>query len=120
LPIIRQLLEEGAKVQAYDPQAMEKAKPELRGVTFCRDMYDAATGADAIAVLTEWDEFQGVQWDQLLRLVDRPLIVDGRNMFSPEQVTAIGFQYIGIGGLSAMPDATCFGRLESSPHEVLA
>jgi len=59
----------------------------------------------AIAVLTECDEFQRVQWERLNRLVERPLLVDGRNLFSPEEVSAQGFQYIGIGGLSAMPAA---------------
>lgn len=103
LSIVRELLAEGALVQAYDPQAMEKARVELPEVTYCRDMYEAAAGAEAIAVLTEWDEFQAVQWERLIRLVERPLVVDGRNLFSPEQLSTHGFQYIGVGGLSAMP-----------------
>lgn len=101
--IIRELLAEGALVRAYDPQAMEKARLELPEITYCHDMYEAASGAEAIAVLTEWDEFQGVQWERLIRFVERPLMVDGRNAFSPDEVSRHGFQYIGIGGLSAVP-----------------
>ena len=101
--IIRELLAEGAEVQVYDPQAMEKAKMELPEVKYCQDIYEAASGAEAIAVLTEWDEFKAVQWERLIRLVERPLMVDGRNVFSPVEVSAHGFQYIGIGGLSATP-----------------
>ena len=103
LSIVRQLLAEGAQVQAFDPQAMEKMKMELPEVTYCQDIYQAATGAEAIAVLTEWDEFKTLDWKRLLRLVERPLMVDGRNMFSREEVSTHGFQYLGIGGLSAMP-----------------
>jgi UDPglucose 6-dehydrogenase len=82
---------------------MEKMKMELPEVTYCQDIYQAATGAEAIAVLTEWDEFKTLDWKRLLRLVERPLMVDGRNMFSREEVSTHGFQYLGIGGLSAMP-----------------
>jgi UDPglucose 6-dehydrogenase len=60
-------------------------------------------GAEAIVLLTEWDEFQGADWELLSRLVQRPLLLDGRNTLSAEQVSACGFQYVGIGGISAMP-----------------
>jgi UDPglucose 6-dehydrogenase len=103
LSILRQLLAEGAQVQAYDPQAMAKAQLEIPDVTYCKDMYEAAVGAEAIVLLTEWDEFQGADWDLLSRLVQRPLLLDGRNTLSAEQVSACGFQYVGIGGISAMP-----------------
>lgn len=101
--IIRELMAQGARVQAYDPQAMEKAKLELPEVIYCQDLYEAAREAEAIAVLTEWDEFKNVDWQRLAGLVARPLIVDGRNIFAPEDLAALGFEYIGIGGRSTMP-----------------
>jgi len=101
LAIIRTLLAEGAVVQAYDPQAMEKAKAEIPEVNYCQDLYQAAAEAEAVLVLTEWEEFRHVDWSRLATLVERPLIVDGRNALSPETVANHGFQYLGIGGVSA-------------------
>lgn len=104
--IIRELLAQGARVRVYDPEAMEKAKPELPEVTYCADIYEAADQAEAIAILTEWDEFQDVDWSRLASVVARPLIVDGRNIFSPGEVSARGFEYIGIGGRSMVEAET--------------
>lgn len=98
LPIIQQLLAEGALIQAYDPQAMTKAKTQLSQVTYCRDAYDAADGADAIVLLTEWEEFQRVDWGRLRGLVQGALVVDGRNALTREDVLSHGFRYVGIGG----------------------
>jgi UDPglucose 6-dehydrogenase len=106
LSIIRQLLAEGAIVQAYDPQAMEKARRELPQIAYCRDVYEAAEGAEAVLVLTEWGEFCDVDWPRLHSVMDRALIVDGRNALPLEQVAAHGFQYQGIGGVLAMPVLT--------------
>jgi UDPglucose 6-dehydrogenase len=105
LSIIRRLVAEGAQVQAYDPEAMEKAAKEIPEVTYCNDAYEAAQGADAVLLLTEWDEFKNVDWSRLAALVERPLIIDGRNALSREDVVANGFHYIGIGGISAAPQA---------------
>jgi UDPglucose 6-dehydrogenase len=106
LLVVRRLLAEGAVVQAYDPQAMDKAKQELPGVTYCHDLYEAAQGAEAIAVLTEWEEFRKADWTRLSTLMERPLIIDGRNALSCEQVTAQGFQYVGTGGVSGLPQTS--------------
>src|SRR5271168_1619488 len=103
LSIIRSLQAEGALIQAYDPEAMEKAKKEIPDITYCEDPYDAARGADAVLLLTEWDEFRKVDWSRLATLVERPLVIDGRNALSREEVIASGFHYIGIGGISATP-----------------
>jgi UDPglucose 6-dehydrogenase len=97
LKIVRQLIAEGAHIQAYDPKAMLKAQEEIPEVTFCRDTYEAAAGADAVLVLTEWDEFRDVRWEKLAKKVSRPLIIDGRNLFTPDQVAAHGFEYVGMG-----------------------
>jgi UDPglucose 6-dehydrogenase len=105
LLIIRHLLKEGAVVKAYDPQAMDKARVELPEIAYCADMYEAVSGAEAIAILTEWDEFRSVEWDRVTSLLDRPLIIDGRNMFSADEVVKHGLQYIGVAGISATPES---------------
>src|SRR5579872_7240605 len=105
LSIIRRLQAEGAQIQAYDPEAMEKAKKELPDVTYWQDAYEAATGTDAVLLLTEWEEFRKVDWSRLADLVERPLIIDGRNALSREDIVSNGFHYIGVGGISASPKA---------------
>ncbi|HEX8817751.1 MAG TPA: UDP-glucose/GDP-mannose dehydrogenase family protein [Terriglobales bacterium] len=97
ITLANMLIEEGAEVRAYDPVAMEKAKPELPHVTFCLNPQHAAEGADAIVIVTEWDEFRSVDWDRIRSVVERPLIVDGRNMLDTTEVTARGFDYVSIG-----------------------
>ena len=103
LTLIRQLLSEGAIVQAYDPQAMESSQKELPQVTYCKDPYQAAEGVEAILVLTEWDEFRTVDWARLATLVERPLVLDGRNALRGKEIAAHGFHYVGIGGVSVTP-----------------
>ncbi len=71
-------------MRAYDPEAMEKAKSVLPNITYCSNPYEAAEGADAIVIVTEWDEFRQVDWNRLLSIVEQPLVVDGRNVFGPE------------------------------------
>jgi len=95
--IIRRLLAEGARIRAYDPQAMEKAKHELPEITYCHNHYEAAQQADAILVLTEWDEFRHLDWGKLANSVAHPLLIDGRNLYSADEAAAHGFQYLGIG-----------------------
>src|ERR1041385_8845283 len=103
LVLIRQLLSEGAIVKAYDPKAMENTRQKIDEVAYCRDPYEAARGADAIALLTEWEEFRNLDWTRLRQLVERPLIADGRNALRCEEAVNHGFQYIGIGGISGVP-----------------
>ncbi|MGA8151662.1 MAG: UDP-glucose/GDP-mannose dehydrogenase family protein [Terriglobales bacterium] len=95
--LIKLLLDEGADVRAYDPQAMEKAKSVLPNITYCSDPYQAAKGADAILIATEWDEFRQLDWGRLLSEVEHPLVIDGRNMFCPEEIADRGFRYISVG-----------------------
>ena len=103
LSIIRRLQAEGAQIQAYDPQAMEKAEQELPDVIYCESVYDAAEGTDAVLLLTEWEEFRNVDWSRLATLVERPLIIDGRNTLCRQDIVSNGFHYIGVGGVSAAP-----------------
>jgi UDPglucose 6-dehydrogenase len=105
LSIIRRLQAEGAQIQAYDPEAMEKAKKEIPDVTYCQDAYEAGKGTDAVLLLTEWQQFRQIDWSRLATLVERPLIIDGRNALSREDVVSNGFHYIGIGGIFAIPKA---------------
>jgi len=97
LDIIGILLSEGAKVKAYDPAAMDVAKPLLKGVEFCSTAYEAAEGADAIALVTEWDEFKNLDLEKLKSLMRSPVLIDGRNVFDPGTVGELGFVYKGIG-----------------------
>src|SRR6202048_4910013 len=97
LNIIRRLQSEGAKIRAYDPEAMQKAKLDLPELTYCESAYQAAEGADAILILTEWSEFREINWQHLGGLVSHRLIIDGRNLLSAEEASLNGFQYVGVG-----------------------
>jgi UDPglucose 6-dehydrogenase len=97
IALVRALLDEGAMVSAYDPEAMEKAKAALPNITYCTDPYQAAEGADAIVIVTEWEEFRQVDWKRLLSKVEQPLVIDGRNVFRPEEISWRGFRYISVG-----------------------
>ena len=97
IPLIKSLLEEGAIVRAYDPHATEKAREVLSEITYCKDPYEAAEGAEAILLVTEWEEFRDIDWKRLASVVEQPLVVDGRNMFTGEEIRAHGFRYAGIG-----------------------
>ena len=101
ISIIQLLLSEGVNVRAYDPQAMDKAKPQLPNITYTKDMYDCAKGSDAILLLTEWQEFRQPDWQRLRGSVRRALVVDGRNFYNGQQVVDEGFQYLCIGRSSA-------------------
>lgn len=97
IDVIHKLTAAGATVKAYDPQAMAEAKHCLNGTTLCRTMYDAATGADCLVLLTEWPEFQGADWSRLKRVMTHPIIVDGRNCLDTAALKRHGFEYAGIG-----------------------
>ena len=103
LDVIRMLKERRVKLRAYDPVAMERAKalPELSGVAFCRDEYDAAKGADAVAIVTEWERFKKLDLDKLKKAVRNPLILDGRNLLDPALARSKGFAYFAVGRPSA-------------------
>ncbi|MEI6085382.1 MAG: UDP-glucose/GDP-mannose dehydrogenase family protein [Verrucomicrobiota bacterium] len=97
IEIIRPLLKEGAKIKAFDPQAMEKAKEFLPDIEYCSDPYAAATGVDALIVCTEWDEFRSLDLEKLKSVMGHPTIFDGRNLFDPKRMTDLGFTYSSIG-----------------------
>ncbi len=95
--LIEALIQEGAKIKVYDPQAMEKARKILKGVIFCKDSYQAASGADCLIVATEWNEFKELDFVKLKKILKRPLIIDGRNIYDFKLLKKLGFTYIGVG-----------------------
>jgi len=98
IEVVRRLLAERAVVRASDPVAMEKARAILPGVEFIEDPYRAAQGADALLLLTEWAQYRELDWKRISREMARPLVIDARNMLSPAEMKALGFEY------------DCFGR----------
>jgi len=97
LAIVQSLLDAGAVVRAYDPEGMEAARPMLPGVVFAEDTYDAAAGADAVVIVTEWDIFRALDLKRLARAMAQPVLVDLRNIYSADMVAAAGFAYSSIG-----------------------
>lgn len=98
LVLIKQLLEMGAKVRVYDPVAIDEAQRILGNViVYSKDMYEATIGADAIAVVTEWNEFRLPNYKVLNKLMNQKLVFDGRNIFEPEELNENGFTYFSIG-----------------------
>jgi len=98
LVMIRLLTEAGCKVRAYDPVAMDECKRRVGDViTYCNDKYDAVLDADALLLLTEWKEFRLPTWGVVKKAMRRPLIIDGRNIFDPEELAENGFEYHCIG-----------------------
>jgi len=97
LGIINALLMEGAHLRAYDPQAMNKVKGIPDKVKFCKDPYEACLGSDCLLIVTEWDEFKELDFLKVKKLLKRPLIIDGRNIYEPGSLKKLGFTYIGVG-----------------------
>jgi UDPglucose 6-dehydrogenase len=98
IEIIEALLERGATVRAYDPAAGPVAKRLFDGrIALCEKSYDALAGADALAIVTEWNEFREPDFVKMRSLLRAPIVFDGRNIYSPEQMRALGFTYFSIG-----------------------
>jgi UDPglucose 6-dehydrogenase len=98
LVVIEKLLEAGASVKVYDPVAMDECRRRIGDrVVYCKDMYDVVIDADALAVLTEWKEFRIPSWSVIKRVMKQPVLVDGRNIYSKDEVIAEGFEYAAIG-----------------------
>jgi UDPglucose 6-dehydrogenase len=98
MDIVETLVRRGAKVQVYDPAAMTRAKQLLNGNVVCaRDAYGAARKADAVALLTEWNEFRSLDLVRLKQVMKRPVVIDGRNIWDPAAMRELGFVYRGVG-----------------------
>ncbi len=97
LDIIRLLLKAGADVQAFDPQAMEASKKEIPDLTLCNDPYETAQGTDALLLATEWNEFKSLNFENIKEEMKGNVILDGRNIWDPEDLRGLGFKYMGVG-----------------------
>ena len=98
LDVLRRLLAEGAEVRAYDQEAMDRTSAVFPQVHCCREPYEVAQDADALLILTEWEEFRQLDWQRVHGLMARPLVIDGRNLLNPAAMLESGFEYY------------CFGR----------
>jgi UDPglucose 6-dehydrogenase len=98
IALIRRLLEHGAHIKAYDPEAMDRARQVLPDIEYAKSPYEVAEDSEALVIATEWDEFKRLDWERVHKAMLRPLILDGRNLLSPKDMRAHGFEY------------RCFGR----------
>lgn len=107
LKIVRALIEEGCILRLYDPKAMPNAQKELPEIAeqlaYCSSAYEAARSAQALLLLTEWEEFRQLDLAELKSLMELPVLVDGRNLFDPSKVRQAGFEYVSIGRGGANP-----------------
>ena len=101
LSIIQDLVQKGALLRTYDPVAMGNAKNEIgvSGITYCSDAYDACTGADAVVIVTEWNQFRNLDLQRIKGLLKTPMFFDLRNIYNPEKMREMGFPYYSIGRL---------------------
>ena len=103
--LVQSLLQEGSKITAYDPAAMDRARDVLgSNVTFAGSSYEAAHGADALLILTEWEEFATLDLARLRQELKFPIVIDGRNLYDPELMSAQGFTYYSVGRAASHPD----------------
>jgi UDPglucose 6-dehydrogenase len=106
LEVVRRLLDEGAEVRAYDPEAMARAQKLFPQVSYARDSYQAAQEADAVLICTDWEEFRRLDWTHVAEAMARRLVIDARNLLDPARMRGLGFEY------------HSFGRSESSASAV--
>jgi len=97
IPLITALQDMGATVRAYDPAGMEQARSVVGNVAFCQDAYDCAKGASALVIVTEWEQFRALDFGRLKKIMERPVLVDLRNIYRPEEAARHGFAYAGVG-----------------------
>jgi len=118
LALVQALLQEGCQIAAYDPAAAPRAREVLKsGVEFVNSPYEAAAGADALLILTEWDEFATLDLPRLQKVLKYSIVIDGRNLYDCETMASLGFTYYSIGRPSTVPEdasengATTAGKL---------
>jgi len=92
IDLVNRLLAEGAIIRAYDPEAMERSRAILPDIEYAESAYDAAAGAEALLIATEWDQFKKLDWERVRDSMTRPLIVDGRNLLVPQEMIKLGFE----------------------------
>lgn len=97
LAIISMLIEQGAKIRAYDPVAMPNTTQEMPEIVMCKNPYEVAEGVDAIVLATPWNEFKQIDMERVIKLMKQPIMVDGRNMYEPVKMRELGFVYRAVG-----------------------
>jgi UDPglucose 6-dehydrogenase len=97
IPLVTGLLDLGAKVRAHDPVGMEQARRELPDIEYCDDPYTCARGADALVIVTEWVQFRALDLERLKAQMARPIMIDLRNIYRPEEMATYGFAYESVG-----------------------
>lgn len=97
IDILHRLIEKGATVRAFDPVAMDEAKHYINGIEYATDEYDAIAGADAMIIVTEWNQFRALDLEKVKALLKSPKIADLRNIYEPSEIRALGFEYVGVG-----------------------
>jgi UDPglucose 6-dehydrogenase len=105
LDIVPALQKAGATVRAFDPQGMAEAKKLLAGIAWCGDAYEAMQGADALAIVTEWNEFRALDLDRARTLMRQPILIDLRNIYRPADLAEAGFRYASVGRHTVEPVA---------------
>jgi len=107
MALVETFLQEGCRVSAYDPAAHDRAREVLKsGVVFAENPYEAARGADALLILTEWDEFAALDLPRMHGLLKYPIVIDGRNLYNPESMAALGFTYYSVGRPAVTPESS--------------
>ena len=104
LTIAQELMELGATVQAYDPAALEEANRLLPRIVACHNAYETAKGADALVLVTEWNEFRNLDFNKLKSIMRRPILIDLRNVYESDRVTQFGFRHVSVGRPAKGPD----------------
>src|SRR5437868_3263551 len=113
--LVQALLQEGCQIAAYDPAAAERSRAVLNSsMEFVNSPYEAANGADALLILTEWEEFAALDLDRLHKQLKYPIVIDGRNLYDPDVMAGHGFTYYSIGREAAMPLTTVNGAVTSA------
>jgi UDPglucose 6-dehydrogenase len=116
LSIIPILKKQGCQIKAYDPLAMNAAAKLMSGVHYCSDVYEVAEDSDALMLVTEWNEFKELDWQRLKSLMKQPVMLDGRNLYNPEEMMQAGFIYEGMGRgtlVPRKPEVTLIGNKET-------
>jgi UDPglucose 6-dehydrogenase len=103
LAVAQELMKQGATVRAYDPAALEEACQIVPGLVPCKDAYEAAQGADALILMTEWNQFRTLDFDRLKTALRQPIFFDLRNVYEPDRIAGFGFRHISVGRPSKAP-----------------
>jgi UDPglucose 6-dehydrogenase len=97
LTILSELMKDGATIRAYDPASMEESTKLLPGMVPCQDAYDVAEGADALIIMTEWNQFRNLDFERLKKCMRLPLLLDLRNTYDTDRVVGFGFRHVSVG-----------------------